>query len=242
MRPFRKAGGRERRCRSWIARARLEPISGESRTSLSERRQFVPGKSWAKPETGLAFLASLADSGRQRPRYLASPATKPRNVSNRQANDYWRWKIDYVERVASVREPEHLLLTRPCDRCIEKAGDTDADRHADLAAVRAPRIIGRGRAGAHSDLTGSSGVMERASLRLARTRPCTSPVRRTPGTVESAEACRQPLARLPSCEVALVKRLVISPLRVAAEKISTQVRERCRSARPLTSPYAGNAR
>jgi hypothetical protein len=99
-----------------------------------------------------------------------------------------------VERVASVREPEHLLLTRPCDRCIEKAGDTDADRHADLAAVRAPRIIGRGRAGAHSDLTGSSGVMERASLRLARTRPCTSPVRRTPGTVESAEACRQPLA------------------------------------------------
>jgi hypothetical protein len=84
--------------------------------------------------------------------------------SNRQANDYWRWKIDCVERVASVREPEHLLLTRPCDRCIEKAGGTDAGRHADLAAVRARRIIGRGRAGAHSDLTGSSGVMERASL------------------------------------------------------------------------------
>ena len=33
-----------------------------------------------------------------------------------------------VECAASVREPQHLLLTRPCDRCIEKAGDTDAAR------------------------------------------------------------------------------------------------------------------
>jgi hypothetical protein len=48
----------------------------------NQRRQFVPGKSWAKPETGVAFLASLADSGRQRPRYLASSATKPRNVKD----------------------------------------------------------------------------------------------------------------------------------------------------------------
>jgi hypothetical protein len=37
-----------------------------------------------------------------------------------------------VERVASVREPQHLLLTRPCDRCIEKAGDTDSARQATI--------------------------------------------------------------------------------------------------------------
>jgi hypothetical protein len=72
-----RRGGRKRRCRSRIARARLEPISGESRTSLCERRQFVPGKSWAKPETGTAFLATLADSGRQRPRHLVSPPIWP---------------------------------------------------------------------------------------------------------------------------------------------------------------------
>jgi hypothetical protein len=27
-----------------------------------------------------------------------------------------------------VREPQHLLLTRPCDRCIEETGDTDSAR------------------------------------------------------------------------------------------------------------------
>jgi hypothetical protein len=27
-----------------------------------------------------------------------------------------------------VREPQHLLLTRPCDRCVEEAGDTDSAR------------------------------------------------------------------------------------------------------------------
>jgi hypothetical protein len=40
------------------------------------------------------------------------------------------WTVDdlRVERTASVCEPQHLLLTRPCDRCIEKAGDTDSAR------------------------------------------------------------------------------------------------------------------
>jgi NHL repeat len=33
-----------------------------------------------------------------------------------------------VERAASVRESQHLLLTRPRDRCIEQAGDTDSAR------------------------------------------------------------------------------------------------------------------
>jgi hypothetical protein len=33
-----------------------------------------------------------------------------------------------VERAASVREPQHLLLTRPRYRRIEKAGDTDSAR------------------------------------------------------------------------------------------------------------------
>jgi hypothetical protein len=31
-----------------------------------------------------------------------------------------------VERVASVGETEQLMLMRPCDRCIEEAGDTDS--------------------------------------------------------------------------------------------------------------------
>ncbi len=59
-------------------RARLEPVSEESRTSLCQRRQFLPGKGFARPETGRAFLATPADHGRQRPRYPASPAAKPR--------------------------------------------------------------------------------------------------------------------------------------------------------------------
>jgi hypothetical protein len=33
-----------------------------------------------------------------------------------------------AERVASVSEPEHLMLTRPSDRRIEQAGDADAAR------------------------------------------------------------------------------------------------------------------
>jgi hypothetical protein len=32
-----------------------------------------------------------------------------------------------VERAASVRESQHLLLTRPRDRCVEKAGDIVRD-------------------------------------------------------------------------------------------------------------------
>ena len=36
--------------------------------------------------------------------------------------------IRCVERAASVREAQHLLLTRPCDRCFEKTGDPDSAR------------------------------------------------------------------------------------------------------------------
>jgi hypothetical protein len=39
-----------------------------------------------------------------------------------------------VERAASVREPQHLLLTRPRDRCIEKAGDTDCARQPTIGS------------------------------------------------------------------------------------------------------------
>jgi hypothetical protein len=47
-----------------------------------------------------------------------------------------------------------------------------------------------------------------------------------------------PSHRLPSCGVALVKGFVISLRRVGAEKISTQVQQRCGSTRPLTSRSA----
>jgi hypothetical protein len=62
-----------------------------------------------------------------------------------------------------VREPHHLLLTRPCDRCIGEAGDTDSarqptiesrfdeagreesqrDRHADVALAATSSEKGR---------------------------------------------------------------------------------------------------
>jgi hypothetical protein len=86
----------------------------------------------ARPETGQAFFATLANFGRQRPRYPASPAAKPRKVKDYserarkpQPTDYAGWLM-LLGRIASAREPEHLLLTRPCDRCIEEAGDTDS--------------------------------------------------------------------------------------------------------------------
>src|SRR5262249_31093248 len=44
------------------------------------RTGIPPGKGLARPETGAAFLATPADSRRQRPRYPASPAPKPRKV------------------------------------------------------------------------------------------------------------------------------------------------------------------
>jgi hypothetical protein len=76
-----------------------------------------------------------------------------RQDSNQHSNDYGRWMTRCVKCAASVCEPEHLLLTRPCDRCIEQAGDADSawkltidsgldeawgeegqrDRHADVA-------------------------------------------------------------------------------------------------------------
>jgi hypothetical protein len=81
-----------------------------------------------------------------------------------------------------VREPQHLLLTRPCDRCVEEAGDTDSARqptidssldeeryrHADVAlsTIAVPVSISdshrRSRAIAVTSLT-------RASARIGRT-------------------------------------------------------------------------
>jgi hypothetical protein len=60
----------------------LERVSADIRTGLYPRAGIPRGKSFARPETGAGFLASLADSGRQRPRYPASPAAKPRKVKD----------------------------------------------------------------------------------------------------------------------------------------------------------------
>ena len=110
----------------------------------------TPYKVWRGQRLGRHFFAILPDSWRQRPCCPVSPSAKPRNVkdyssgarkpelrgtawwswqdSNQQANGYEQWMTRYVERVASVSEPEQLMLTRPCDRCIEEAGDTDSAR------------------------------------------------------------------------------------------------------------------
>jgi hypothetical protein len=55
----------------------LEPVSADTRTCLCSRPRIPPGNGLARPETGTAFLATLADSWRQRPRCPASPAAKP---------------------------------------------------------------------------------------------------------------------------------------------------------------------
>jgi hypothetical protein len=55
----------------------------------------------SRPETARALLATLADSGRQRPRYLVSLAAKPRNVkdnserarkSELRRTAWWSWQ------------------------------------------------------------------------------------------------------------------------------------------------------
>jgi hypothetical protein len=60
----------------------LEPVSADIRTSLCSRERFPPGKGLTRPETARAFSATMADSGRQRPRHLASPTAKPRIVKD----------------------------------------------------------------------------------------------------------------------------------------------------------------
>jgi hypothetical protein len=62
--------------------ARLEPVSADIRTGLFSREGVPPGKSLVRPETGAAFSAASADSGRQRRRYFAFPAAKPRKVKD----------------------------------------------------------------------------------------------------------------------------------------------------------------
>jgi hypothetical protein len=57
-----------------------DPVFVAQRCQISLRTGIPPGKSLTKPETGAAFLATPADSGRQRPRSPASPAAKPRKV------------------------------------------------------------------------------------------------------------------------------------------------------------------
>jgi hypothetical protein len=57
----------------------LEPVSPDIRTGLCPSEGIAPGKTLARPETRAAFLATPADSGRQRPR-SPSPAAKPRKV------------------------------------------------------------------------------------------------------------------------------------------------------------------
>jgi hypothetical protein len=51
-------------------------------TALCSPARIAPGKSLARPETGVAFLATLADSRRQRPHCPGSPAAKPRKVKD----------------------------------------------------------------------------------------------------------------------------------------------------------------
>jgi hypothetical protein len=60
----------------------LKPVSADIRTGLFFASGIPPGNGLARPETGTAFLATPADSGRQRLRYPASPSAEPRKVKD----------------------------------------------------------------------------------------------------------------------------------------------------------------
>ena len=81
--------------------ARLQPVSVGHRTGLCSRRQFLPGKSLARPETGPAFLAKIAYFARQRLTAPASAAPKAREVKdysdrrgkpNLRRTAWWGWQ------------------------------------------------------------------------------------------------------------------------------------------------------
>jgi len=61
---------------------RLEPVSVGHRTGLCSRRQFLPGKSLARPETGLGFSGTTAYFGSTETACPASPSPKPREVKD----------------------------------------------------------------------------------------------------------------------------------------------------------------
>jgi hypothetical protein len=69
------AGGHRRGGRALRRTAMGFGLGGRSVSAL-------PGKRLPGAETGAVFLATPADSGRQRPRYPASPAAKPREVKD----------------------------------------------------------------------------------------------------------------------------------------------------------------
>jgi hypothetical protein len=71
------AGLEPHQCRTF----RLELVSVDSRTGLCQLGKFLPGNHLARSEAGAAFLAIPVDSGRQRPRYRASSAAKPRKAN-----------------------------------------------------------------------------------------------------------------------------------------------------------------
>jgi hypothetical protein len=58
----------------------------------------------------------------------SSKASQPIRIVGAEDYSAGRWMTRCVKCAASVCQLHHLLLTRPCDRCIEQAGDTDSAR------------------------------------------------------------------------------------------------------------------
>jgi hypothetical protein len=158
----------------------LKPVSADIRTGLCARARIPPGKGLSRPETGRAFFGDTCRFRAVetvRSRASGGKATEGQRLFRRRQEtgvvqdcvvELVRLepaterlcKVDdrCVERVASVREPQHVLLTRPCDRCIEKAGDTDSARQPTISAS-----LGSG--GARSNLAGASGPRPRPRWR-----------------------------------------------------------------------------
>jgi hypothetical protein len=86
-----------------IIKAALGPVS-------ARRREFRQERVWRGQRLGRHFSRHWPISG---DRDHAIPRLQRQSHARR-------------DRDSAAREPEHLLLTRPCDRCIEEAGDTDS--------------------------------------------------------------------------------------------------------------------
>jgi hypothetical protein len=83
-------------------RPRLEPVSIGIRTSLCQRRRFLPGNGLARAETGQGFSATAVRSTPQRLGSPASPSPKPRKVKDNstpsgkpdlRGTAWWGWQV-----------------------------------------------------------------------------------------------------------------------------------------------------
>jgi hypothetical protein len=115
-----------------------------------------PGKGFARPETGAAFLATLADSWRRRPRLLACLAAKPRKVKDysdgalavalrqslttlaaaRLAGEGQQTQMEMIYRYLTGPRFRHRI-----EAVVERFADTQADLGSELSPIFGDGLI-----------------------------------------------------------------------------------------------------